>query len=218
MNLSSTEIIVALIALVSALLVAVLGGAFTLSGLLISKEQKISEFRQAWIDGVRDDLARIIAAAHLIHAHSHLLLSEKSQMPDKFVELDGKFLQRTRDDYIEINICSTRVELRLPLDEEDSKAVLAALKKLNIFFDGPPQNPIPESIKEVHELIEAVEVAAKPLLKSEWERVKKGEPNYQRAQKQAQNISLAGVFVTGFFIVIILCGLVGKFLLILLST
>jgi hypothetical protein len=52
---------VALIAAASAFVVAWVAGAFSLLGLLISKEQKVSEFRQAWIDALRADIAALVA-------------------------------------------------------------------------------------------------------------------------------------------------------------
>ena len=46
----------------SAIMVAFIAGLFSFLNLVLSKEQKVSELRQAWIDGLREDLAAHIAA------------------------------------------------------------------------------------------------------------------------------------------------------------
>ena len=42
---------------------AAIAGLFSLISLIISKENKVTEFRQAWIDAQRDDVAEVLAAA-----------------------------------------------------------------------------------------------------------------------------------------------------------
>jgi len=42
---------------------AVIAGFVSILGLIISKEQKTSEFRQTWIDSLRSDIASLIARA-----------------------------------------------------------------------------------------------------------------------------------------------------------
>lgn len=42
---------------------AAIAGLFTLISLIISKENKVTEFRQAWIDAQRNDVAEVLAAA-----------------------------------------------------------------------------------------------------------------------------------------------------------
>src|ERR1039458_8879231 len=44
------------------IVVALIAGAFSLIAITLSKEQKVSEFRQAWIDGLRADLAAFLSA------------------------------------------------------------------------------------------------------------------------------------------------------------
>src|SRR5271166_3862254 len=50
-----------------AIVAALIAGLISLLGLIISKEQKVSDFRQAWIDALRDDIAVVITHAHAIH-------------------------------------------------------------------------------------------------------------------------------------------------------
>jgi hypothetical protein len=71
----------AMISTYATLLVAMIAGAFSLLGLVISKEQKVSEFRQTWIDALREDISELIAHANLIHAE--LLKLAEENTPDK---------------------------------------------------------------------------------------------------------------------------------------
>ena len=54
----------------SAILVAFVAGAFSLLGLTVAKENKVSEFRQAWIDALREDIAEFVAQAQSIHSET----------------------------------------------------------------------------------------------------------------------------------------------------
>ena len=48
--------------------VALIAALVSVLGLIISKESKISEFRQAWIDGLRSDLAKLIGHTAALQA------------------------------------------------------------------------------------------------------------------------------------------------------
>jgi hypothetical protein len=52
---------------VGAVAAALIAGLISLLGLIISKEQKVSDFRQAWIDALRSDIAAVITHAQSIH-------------------------------------------------------------------------------------------------------------------------------------------------------
>ena len=52
---------------VGAIGAALIAGVVSLLGLVISKEQKVSEFRQAWIDALRSDVASLISHVNAIH-------------------------------------------------------------------------------------------------------------------------------------------------------
>src|SRR5947208_1351430 len=82
-----------LIAAAGAFLVAWIAGAFSLLGLIISKEQKVSEFRQSWIDALRNDLGLLVAHAYQIQA---FILMHQPYDP-------SAGWQQTREDYVGLN-------------------------------------------------------------------------------------------------------------------
>lgn len=45
---------------------AIVGGFFSFVSLISSKEQKVSEFRQQWIDGLRDELSTLFSSARAL--------------------------------------------------------------------------------------------------------------------------------------------------------
>ncbi|MGA3053942.1 MAG: hypothetical protein ABSD63_07025 [Candidatus Korobacteraceae bacterium] len=175
MSNPTIEVSVALVATASAFLVAWIAGAFSLLGLLISKEQKVSEFRQTWIDALRADIAALVAHAYQIHA----FLSGPG--PVDYTD----FWNATRDDYIELNQASTRIKLRINRNECDSRMILQSMKEMEVLFSGPPSDLHKRSLMELNKIVEALERDAPPLLKKEWERVKSGEPIYRLAKWMA---------------------------------
>lgn len=54
-------------AAVGAVTAALIAGIISLLGLIISKEQKTSEFRQAWIDALRADLTAYLTQVNAIN-------------------------------------------------------------------------------------------------------------------------------------------------------
>lgn len=189
-SISTTEVPVALIAAASAFLVACIAGVFSLLGLLISKEQRVSEFRQAWIDALRADIATLIAHAYQIHA---------------FLVGSGpwdyaKFWNATRDDYVELNQASTRIKLRINRNERESKLILQSMSEMEALFSQRPTDPPKVSLKQINKIVEALERDAPPLLKKEWQRVKSGEPIYRWATWLALSVLVAtGLMVAWLF-------------------
>lgn len=180
---SSSAISVPALAAASAALAAWIAGAFSLLGLLTSKEQKVSEFRQAWIDALRLDLALLVAHAHQINAYVIM-----------YKPIDLKPLWKdTRDDYLALNGASTRIKLRVNHEEPESKLILCSMDKMETLFGDFSNGVVTISLEKINRIIDDLERDAPPLLKKEWNRVKSGELVYRIAKWLA-----AGIFtITG---------------------
>jgi hypothetical protein len=180
---STTQVEVALIAAAGAFLVAWIAGGFSLLGLIISKEQQVSGFRQAWIDALRADLAVLVAHAYEIQSFAAVHKPYNS----------GEFWSATRDDYVELNQASMRIKFRLNPGEIESKAILETLGKLEALFT---QLSDPQATQKISEIVSSLERDAPSLLKKEWTRVKKGELVYRIAKGLAALIFAgAAIFV-----------------------
>jgi len=86
-----------------------------------------------------------------------------------------EFWNKTHDDYIELNKASIRIKLRLNQTECDSKLILKSMRDMEALF-AAASNELPNvSVDKLNRIVESLEQDAPPLLKKEWERVKKGE-------------------------------------------
>lgn len=153
---------------IGAIIAALIASLFSFLGMIMSKEQKTSEFRQAWIDSLRLELSRFISAANSIHTST-----VRETAND-----DADRLRPTISHLASLDEAAATIRLRLNSDEDPSKKVLAEIKEIKEIF------------KKMHsidyEKLEASEDRlireASILLKFEWDRVKRGELIYRIAK------------------------------------
>jgi len=163
-----------LMATYGALLVALIAGAFSLLGLVISKEQKVSEFRQLWIDKLREDIAELIAQMNIIHA-------ELIKLDQEAVRDTRAYLDRTRSNYIDANRSSTRIKLRLNHTEQESRHLLKSIEEMESLL-GRKQTDAFDSGADITVINKRIEKHSLTILRAEWKRVKRGEWQYRLAQ------------------------------------
>lgn len=161
-----------------AIIAALIAGVISLLGLIISKEQKVSDFRQAWIDALRADMAAVITHAHAIHG-AHLA---------KF-QTDAELWKNVRGDFVGINEAWARIKLRLNPKEKPSIAVLEVLKEHESLFAA---GTVPDFGK-LKSLDDKLLGNTQLVLKQEWLRVRSGERVYRIAKYTA-------VLVTALFV------------------
>ena len=115
---------------VGAIAAAVIAGLIPLLGLIITKEQKVSDFRQAWIDALRSDVATVITHAHAIRG--------------AYVANTAERWELVRDDFVGINEAWARIRLRFNPKERSSIAVLDVLKEHEALFAANNQPDLEE--------------------------------------------------------------------------
>jgi hypothetical protein len=125
----------------------------TLLGILITNQAKVSEFRQQWINALREDAATLITHTLILHSAS----------PNETVE----------ESYSQLHQTSARIRLRLNPKEEKTLAVFAAM---NTMRDA---NHSDIGFPEMSQRVDDFTIAVQDVLKSEWKRVKFGEPFYR---------------------------------------
>jgi len=141
--------------------VALIGGGISLALAILAKDQKTSEFRQAWIDGLRDDVSKLVAHFMVVASISKII-NKLSQ------EKISEYVLSKENDFIEIALLVNRIRLRMNKDEHKE------FLKLISETDGIGSNP-----ERYEALIENVVVQSQAILKSEWRRVKRGEVSFQ---------------------------------------
>jgi hypothetical protein len=154
------------------LMAAVISAFVAVVGLVITKEHKISEFRQQWIDGLRDDVSSLIGA----------IVANQVTHDDRTTY---------RDIQLKLEEFHCRIELRFKPGDTTADPLLKAVKKL-IDFGGQLNNP---SVSDfLYILTKDVKEKTQEILKGEWERVKAGEDSYRqtlRFSKRAAKVASA---------------------------
>lgn len=180
-------IVAAIIAGTVALTAATIAGTVALLSLIISKEQKVSEFRQQWIDSLREEVAAVIAHSHGFHG------SSVTNPPSDKSPWDS-----VRNDITGISQVSARIYLRLNPDEKNKKekaantAVLEALSEYDSLFGSPPPD-----ILKLRKVSEKLLSATQIVLKINWDRVRKGEPVYRITRFLATMVAVVVVVIIG---------------------
>jgi hypothetical protein len=157
-------------------LVAFVAGAFSLLNLTVSKENKVSEFRQAWIDALREDIAIFVS-------HSQWIATQITEYINQRITYT-EHLTNIRDSIIAMNQASTRVKLRLHQEEQDPNALMLAMKGVHEFLEGAKENEAALSVG-FRESSRELEITAALILRNEWGVVKKGEKGYRFAKRFA---------------------------------
>lgn len=149
---------------IGALCAALIGATATLLGLLIAKENKTSEFRQAWIDSLRDEICQFLVQFNAIYDATHARYGDLSSKLTVLSPL-----------YANLNEAAFKISLRINPDESEGQAVLAALNELQKLSVDE------ETIKsaDIRPLEADLLMKSKALLKIEWGRVKSGEPVFR---------------------------------------
>jgi len=151
---------------------------------VLSKEQKTSEFRQAWIDELRKDVAQYVSGTIEFAA----LFSQKKR------KLEGiDFLAENFDAIRDLQSIEYRIIFRLnPIKHASliSKIKGLRLQMISLYEQGTTNNELEEAITG------AITDDCKIILKSEWERVKKGESGFRLVKWAAMGIAILGLLAS----------------------
>jgi hypothetical protein len=172
---------------VGAIVAAVIAGLVSLLGLIISKETKVSEFRQAWIDGLREDVATLLANAACMYWEAVPSGERASEA----------WRTRMAGNLLGVNAASLRIRLRLNASERESQAVLESLNEHQALFR---ENERPDR-RKLTELEAKLVMEVNVVLKQEWVRVRSGEPVYRAARCLAVIVTLVLVAVLVVFMI-----------------
>ena len=160
------------------IIVAVITGVVSFIGLVISKENKISEFRQTWIDELRKDISDYIALSEM-HAFNYTNLWSKGKQEATNTDYDP---QAAINDYLSkesntIDSLNTRIVLRLNPDKHVQllNALRASYNSHISLINATKEdrrNQLHHDLSKFNQELRDQSVA---LLRTEWKRVKKGE-------------------------------------------
>jgi hypothetical protein len=177
-----------LIPVIGTVAAALVAGGIARANLIASKETKVSEFRQAWINALRDDLAALFSNTRTLARAVEESRGPQLTTPDKF------HIEQSKITAVRHGAAETyhRIRLRLNGNQCDHNR----LRRLLALMMGAQQAYMANKTGDVSEPINAVERAAsyaEKVLKSEWETVKYGERAY-RDSVRATKYTLIGSF------------------------
>jgi hypothetical protein len=131
----------------------------------------ISEKRQVWIDGVRSDAAEFLAhTAMLATLRNYFLLAESAERKQ---ELEARMLTA----FEKVEICGSRVELRLNPSEASHRELIAVARALDLTAKRFIEESVPETpgLFDTYEAQRADVIArVQEILRVEWTRIKEG--------------------------------------------
>jgi hypothetical protein len=171
-----------------AVIAALIAGLFALLGLIISKESKVSEFRQQWIDSLREDVSTLLSHVEGIRGASVVRMYLHQTIESLWAEC--------KPDMMGVKKKSATIRLRLnphEAREEERKAneqILDALKKYKEMFDSRDPN-----FMQLDGINEQLITATQTVLKENWNRVRRGERVYRVTRWLAGFVLIAAVIV-----------------------
>lgn len=170
----------ALIAATATLFAAGIAATVSFVVSVLSKEQKTSEFRQQWIDALREDMAELIGELSVLHVVATDNVNIGIVTRENFAEL--------YDNIVKARMLITRIELRVnPMEHQKLLEALHEQRKMG----SEPNDEIR------HEAIERLVAESQAVLKTEWDRVKRGEPAFYWSKRGAIAILMVTFIAIG---------------------
>lgn len=167
---------------IASLTAAFIAGFVAFVSSVLSKEQKTSEFRYAWLNSVLDDIAKFTGAAESISAAawSHFKTEGKEKVQ--------AFLATAEPQIREMLAAYYRARIRLYPQEHQQ--VLEALERLQVLL----LKGIPDPAK-VDPLVRDIVRVSHDALKEEWGRVKRGETAFRLTKYISLAVFLLAVVI-----------------------
>jgi hypothetical protein len=169
-----------------AIVAAIIAGLVAFFSLIISKEQSVSEFRQHWIDALREDVATVTSCVTGI---SESIITYPTGLQER--------RERMKPDITRLEGATARIRLRLNPDEKGkeegpaTRAVLKALTELEVAFNSGSFE-----FEKWDPIVTRLVTNSRIILKENWTRVRSGEPIYQRTKWVALILAVALIVVS----------------------
>ncbi|RPA50625.1 hypothetical protein EGC79_11070 [Shewanella vesiculosa] len=169
------------------IIVAFIGFLIAVTTAVIAKEQKISEFRQKWIDELRNDIANSLRYAF------DCMYESSNHITDESIE-------RYNSSFSKFEFHLILIKLRLnPI--KDEQFILLINNTLELVSELNHTN-IEINFKKVTESTKLFEKHSHAIIKREWEITKKGEKRFILFVTVGE--FFGGAFITAFFVLLYL--------------
>lgn len=175
-----------------AVIAALIAGFIAFIGMVIAKENKVSEFRQEWIKDLRGEIAKLFSLYGSIKKDS---------------ELDPNEIKKKKNELNEV-IASILLHLNQSKKSQNEEKLLADITNLT--------KKTHEGETNLSELFNELTMSSHAVLKEEWERVKKGEKGYVTIKEMLIAFfvfSISALLISMLIFLMIQCGILSKGLL-----
>ncbi|MFZ2218259.1 MAG: hypothetical protein WAV85_06190 [Rhodoferax sp.] len=152
---------------IASVVASIVAGALAFLISVLSKGQKISEFRQNWIDSLRTELSDFIGFTQSTAAHLKFIVETKGH------EGAVDYIHTHTEELTEMVTIYHRIKLRL--NPKEHSILLAKLDTAKSLFNG--KIPFTETEK-VTQAVDSLAAESEAVLKREWRRVKRGELSF----------------------------------------
>lgn len=179
---------------IGAILAAVIAGFFSFANLVSSKENKISEFRLSWIDGLRDEIAEYSASVQeLVRVEGLRETYQQSTKTD--LELEQQWFENSKEAFHKAIKMMSCIQMRLNPEhvKNDPESYEAVLMR-HIINSRDEFNK--ENFQNASKCCIEIREVASDLLKSTWDTVKRGESDYRKIRKHAWTTVKSGVVLS----------------------
>ena len=166
---------------VGAIAAALIGGTISFISMMLSKDQKISEYRQNWIDLLRSDISDFVALFSTITSYEIIAFGKSKEKGDAFVE-------ELQEDWFKLNRLASSIQLRLN-PKEHKQLIQYILDATDLAADT---NAATRTLAQISLMESKIIFASQIVLKDEWRRVKRGEWSFFITKWSALFFVLAG--------------------------
>lgn len=160
--------------------IAIITGLISYAALILSKDQKVSEFRQDWINAIRKDVAEFAGLVAMVASLTDQYNFRHSNTWNKAkkVELYEAYWDQIQPQIKRIVELSYHIRLRL--NPENDNDHIQRLNDIDRLFVDPQSNLA--NVKAVEAKLENFLKPFQDMLKREWMRVRRGEFSYRAAR------------------------------------
>lgn len=190
------ELTIATISAAAVIIAALIGFIVAITTSVIAKEQKVSEFRQSWINELRKDVAFLLTIYN--DCLYHVKIETEDVLAGKPSSFDDDEILKT----MLFKIIKYTNSIKLRLNPESDKNLINEINKMRKTISLIAEQKNKKEIKKIYDNakkeIDDLELNFHYVLKGEWERVKKGERNFVLFRSFGE-VCLAA-FITAFFV------------------
>ncbi|MUK43730.1 hypothetical protein GNP61_19485 [Aliivibrio fischeri] len=161
---------------------SLLAGLISLVNLTVSKEHKISELRQTWISELRNDTSLLVAMCNNLSARYMIQINLGPINYWQFFSEHMDLLQK---------IDELHHRIKMHLNPHEHKKLIALLEDIESSITDAQRLG---DCGQMAYLFEELNDNTQAVLKAEWERVKTGEPGFNRLKKIGLTITLISIF------------------------